>query len=684
MARTISQRRPTRQAATAHKRSVYVEPETDDDFDAESDGEADFEPQQSQPPPRKRQKTAIRPKPNTRSRGSAKSTDRPGAVRRVITTVGKPRKPNSHGEANKGKIFTGPSDGKIPAWTSLPLDILREIFIYAAQPLHEQTTTAAANAGWLMRSARTCRGFAVPALEAYYQSPPLLTNLAPHHLLELLNMPSEKRFVDYNVKTKTLQIDVRRLAYTATNRPLFNVSALVAQLPRLQHLEIIHPIDQPPFRPMKVQNWRYPLDLFETLREHDQRLRSWRWNRDMITVDEPSSSLYIDMTRIHLSKPFQSLRSLVVCGFDVSSSAEPLPPEDGSEMVAPGLASSISMLPSLTDLTFISCDVVVDTFLERLPKELERLELTNCLELTSDMLQEYLVSSGSQLRELVLNHNPALTLQFLPGLKATCPKLEVLKMDLRYYSERFNSNDAEPLYDTLLADETPTWPTTLRHLELQHLQKWTGEGAQNLFRSLIDSAENLPDLRHLVLHTHINIPWRDRVGFRDQWIERLERVYLRKYEEPFAYLGSLRQYKLWKQAKSKRPVELTETEDEHLPTRKLSHIAVSPHKPSGDTDVYSDSSPEKAHQPRRSRRVAETQSASPPADSESEDEETDDWRKRPERFIQGRCRVVDVRIDNQRPRENQWTEGDFLDSEVSGDEDWQEGADGDEEEGYAW
>jgi len=36
--------------------------------------------------------------------------------------------------------------------------------------------------------------------------------------------------------------------------------------------------------------------------------------------------------------------------------------------------------------------------------------------------------------------------------------------------------------------------------------------------------------------------------------------------------------------------------------------------------------------------------------------------------------VVDIRIDNQRPREEQYNESHFLDSEASGDEEWTEGA----------
>ena len=49
--------------------------------------------------------------------------------------------------------------------------------------------------------------------------------------------------------------------------------------------------------------------------------------------------------------------------------------------------------------------------------------------------------------------------------------------------------------------------------------------------------------------------------------------------------------------------------------------------------------------------------------------------------IQGMCDEVDVRIDNLRPREEQFHESDFLDSEPSGDEEWN-GVDLDFEELY--
>ncbi|KAK4550842.1 hypothetical protein LTR36_000422 [Oleoguttula mirabilis] len=703
MAPAGTKRRSVRQATTRrHERSVYVDPESDeDDFEAEAEAEDDFEPEQeaAHAPPQKRRRVAPKTKHITRSKSVSKSK---AGVKLTLKGVGKRRRWNKALVATPRKDFNGPTDGKIPAWTSLPLEILRDIFIYASRPLHDSTSLG--NVDWLMKTARVCRAFAQPALEAYYISPSLLAKVWPHHLLELLRLPREKRYMDYNVKPRNVSIHVGELAYTAHNKPLFDLSTLLRELPQLQHLEVLHPVDEPPFRPgPKMQPWHYPSTMFRTLQEVGQRLKSFRWNRDMINVD--ASDLYGFMAQTHLGTPFEYLERLTVCRFNYTDSAEPTP-EEGSEIAAPaGLSTSIALLPHLKDLTFVSCDVITDKFLERLPKFLQRLELTNCLEVTSDMLQTYLAVGGSELRELVLNHNISLNLAFLPGLKTVCPKLEVLKMELQYYSERMNSDDAAPLYDELItAAEVPTWPATLRHLELIHIQRCSPEAAQNIFRSLVDGAQELPDLRNIVLHSHINIPWRDRAGFRDQWIDRLRRVYLRDNKPACPHLGSLRQYRLFKQAQGAGrgipPLDklAADAKDEDFTIgRSMSHIRVSPNKPhNGDTDVYSDSSPDKSRPKRRSRRVAAasqasaaSQSASPPAaDSESEadddNNDEDDWRKQPETHIQGLCSVVDVRIDNQRPRENQFTEGDFLDSEASGDEDWHEGADGDDEEGYAW
>jgi hypothetical protein len=681
---------------------MYVEPDTDEE------GEEDYEPETpaapSRQPPRKRQKIIPRTRHVTRSKAVNKSK---ALAKPSLKGIGKKRRWNTVGAPPK-KEYKGPSDGKIPDWTSLPIDILRQVFDYASQPRHEQTRTASGNVDWLLKTARVCRAFTLPALEAYYQSPSLLTNLQPHHLLELLQMPAEKRYMNYNAKVKSLCVDVRRLAYTATGRGLFDVSLLVAETPQLQHLEILHPMDEPPFRPMKIQNWHYPLPkLFEVLDERGIKLKSWRWNRDMIAQTN-AAEMYELMARTHTSKAFEYLERLTVCGYDWNDSAEPQAPEDDTAAAAPGLATSIALLPTLKDLTFISCEVLVNNFLERLPKTLQRLEITNCLELTADMLRAYLSTSGSQLKELVLNHNPALNLSFLPSLRAFCPQLEVLKMDLRYYSERINSNDAEPLYDELLSsDSVSTWPSSLRHIELLQLQRWEADAAQNLFRSLVESAAQLPDLRFLVLHTHINIPWRQRAEFRDQWIDRLQRIYARRGEAPNPHLGSLKQFRLWKDAQAegweigangRSRSDDAESQEEEFTLglgKKVRAVQVSPVKDhEGDTDVFSDSSPEKELRPspdepsrRRSQRVAESArqaSLSLPTSDSEEEEEEDEADEFAHVEVLGLCDVVDIRIDNQRPREDQFTERDFLDAEISGDEDWQEGNEEGEDERYAW
>jgi hypothetical protein len=50
---------------------------------------------------------------------------------------------------------------------------------------------------------------------------------------------------------------------------------------------------------------------------------------------------------------------------------------------------------------------------------------------------------------------------------------------------------------------------------------------------------------------------------------------------------------------------------------------------------------------------------------------------------QGMCDIVSIRIDNQRPTEMQYNENDFLDDELSGDEDWA-GDDFEPAAGHAW
>jgi hypothetical protein len=683
MASATTKRRSGRQAAT-RKRSKYVDPESEDDFmlDDEYLPESVAPAPATAPAPKRRKVSRKTHRPQTRSKAAKAKTQ--------TRIIGQSRKPRTTDADNvEARKFKGPSDGKIPDWTSLPLAILRDIFVFASQPLDSDSASS------LLKTARTCRAFSEPALEAYYYAPAILTTLHPHHLLELLRI-RQNRYINYNTKVKRLQFEMTMLSYTAHNRPLFDLSELVAELPQLHHLEITNPIDRIPYRRIKLQQWFYPANLFQTLEEHSHRLKTWRWSRDMISdaslVNDPYQ-LFPYMAAVHEGKAFKSLESLYICGFDVDDSLPAITGED-DEQITLDMPWTIAKLPNVRDITFISCNIVRDDFLNKLPPNLERLEITNCWKLNSDILSDYLREKGSHLKELVLKHNITLNLAFLTSLATSCPRLETLIVDGHYYSERQSTNDADPEYEELLgASHVPTWPTTLRHLSLMHLSKWAQEGGTNLFRSLVDGASSLHNLRHLEIKAHINIPWRDRAGFRDMWTDRLQRVYLRRNNPPNPYHGSRRQFELWKQVKAKNGgKDVPDVEfDVALNPNRLSHIRISPHKPTGDTDVY-DTDVTSSPAPkatRRSTRVKHSQPSTEPesvSDNESDTVSEDGHEEQgTSLFVQGLCHVVEVAIDNQRPRENMFSERDFLDTERSGDEDWNEEAEIEfEDNRYAW
>lgn len=330
-----SKRRSSRQVA---KRSIYAEPDTDDeDFEfeygrrqsTEDIDEYHAEPEAELPAPKRRKTAATRRKPQTRSSGKSTQSTLKAAFR-----IGKPRKSNSKAfshriqeeEREKSKVFSGPSDGKIPDWTALPMLILQDIFTYATLPADGGIVRS--DLAWLFRTARTCRAFARPALEAYYHSPTLYASQHMHDFLDLLQ-PRTDRYLDYNVKVMRLDVDVRGLAYVAPGKPAFDLSALMRQLPRMQHMEIHHPEHVAPFRPVKVGRWTFnPTQLFQAMDDTKMRLKTWRWSRNLISNDS-FVNLYEMMAAAHERKMFAGLERLVVCGFNVSDSAEPTVEEEG-------------------------------------------------------------------------------------------------------------------------------------------------------------------------------------------------------------------------------------------------------------------------------------------------------------------------------------------------------------------
>ena len=321
------------------------------------------------------------------------------------------------------------------------------------------------------------------------------------------------------------------------------------------------------------------------------------------------------------------------------------------------MSNLISTLPNLAKLSFESCTIVNGDLIPHLPSNLKSLIIENCPNLYSEDFTPFLRTHGSQLKTLILNHNQALNISFLPILRDACPQLQFLKMELNYYNTHSTSNDSDPIYLSLLEDdEIPRWPKTLQHLEMIHLRSWSHAAAENFFDSLIKSANGeLPDLRVLILKAILNINWRERASFRDKTEGKFRKVFLRKPKPPGLHLQSFKAYREWlNQPKvvidTGNPAETTtssaspaEADDEPVPTG------------------------------RRTLRPRKTPATHAEPDSELSGSEEGTSNEDDDLPVQGMCRIIDIRIDNLRPRESQFTEGDFLDSEHSGDEEWNEG-----------
>lgn len=567
-----------------------------------------------------------------------------------------------------------PSDGKIPPWETLPYHVLLQIFVYAAYPLHDENMSPSPSIAWLAQTARICTNFTKPALTALYRNPPIfaLRNNRKKLVQHLVSPPSDAH-EDYGVMVKRLELDITKMSKLTnpTDSPA-DLLALVSSLKTLREVDIFDPYDKPPYR-ARAKNgrrWSYPDDLFEALERSQLRLRSWRWNGVNLQRD------YHWMKTIHSQNSFQSLRELTL----TNHFTRPPTKTDEDEVITPSLeeilGTALAALPNLKSLTFETCSIVNDVLLSSLPKDLRSLVITNCRDLTSPPLRSFLSTHGNHLEELVLNHNQSLDLSFLVDLKQFCPRLEVLRIDMNYYSSLFLTSDNEPLYDALILEsEIPSWPSSLQVIDLEYLRNWSPDAAIAFFTSLIDASGELLALREIVLTAMVDVDWRLRAKFRKDWTARFQQVFARRPLPPDQNLASLRAFReagvsqvTTPNLEPGTPLCLPETQassaqltsDDDTPLRRQSPR---------DGDEKWDT--------KRLRSRATTKEVSPSDDELGFDDSAD--------ATQGLCHTVLFRIDNSRPQEQIYHEQDFLDDEVSGDEDWNGNNDAvDDGGGYAW
>ncbi|PGH17711.1 hypothetical protein AJ80_04719 [Polytolypa hystricis UAMH7299] len=558
--------------------------------------------------------------------------------------------------------------GTIPPWQTLPYHVLFDIFMRvfsSSSPQDELEVLRSVK--WLLRMARLCRAFHDPAIAALFYSPPLYPPVRFRDLENLLSRPQETLSTNYQNKVKRLDIDIQ-------SHPLrhYDIHRLVALTPRLKHLQLYIGEEHissgllPNFVP-----WDIWVDLLNALDEAGCHLHSWQWNGDFLGTerDFPLSLL----TEAHTRPCLVDLKTLRIENMFkwICLSTK----EDEAKALGPTLASSLTALPYLRSLEVRKSWIVDDGFLLNLPTSLTCLSLVNCDQVDSALLETYLASHGQHLRRLSLDQNRHLNMSFTKDLAKACPHLEVFKIGFTCTPIDFYHHHTAPKFDRLLEDsEVPSWPPTLRYLELDRIQKCNLGMAQALFSSLIDSAPNLPALRTLILTAAINIPWRDRATFRKQRVRKLEKVFQRMSAPPNPNWDSLSKV-------GSEGNELSGGQSD----------ATNGHADDSGTEIIRIRRPK-----RQSVRLAEQKLSEMSNDDDGEDGMFSDlaahasasadeglWSKKD--FIQGMCDVVEIRIDNLRPMDHMFTADDFRDEEVSGDEDWSEqDVDVDVEDEHAW
>jgi hypothetical protein len=525
-----------------------------------------------------------------------------------------------------------------------------------------------------------------------------------HGLVSLLSKDPSTTMFNYRPKVQELWIDVEEIASKTYKGQPLDLKTLVGSLPRLQFIQFFHRKDDPPYRTLDGSlRWHYPVAVFEALNgnrdssegqntANHARLVGWQWNRRLMGPDLDLAGL----EACHRTPPFQSLKKVSFVNYQVPSLHAKASADD-SELAArdqafiQGLASAITALPALEHLSLESSTAANDQLLPLLPKTLKTLELVNCWDVNGDDFADYLLSSGHQLKHLILRHNQSLSASFLTVLGTACPNLQVLSIDFKTYRHHEFYRDSDPSYECLLsADQIPDWPESLETLQLLNMKKWTAEAAETLLQSLVDSAPKLLKLRRLDLKAMLSIPILQRSQLRNKWDRKLRQVFLREKEDP------QRLFSLRKPAQkpnleaaenaTKKPRKAARALSAENPSRRSGRIALKWSNPSSrassvgrdlrsglgrpsyaeldtDDDEDDDELQEEENGEEAGPSSGESQPASPTGSAPGGEELP---------FRHGMCEKVEIQLDNQKSAETTLTMDDFLDSEADdlSDDDW--------------
>jgi len=588
---------------------------------------------------------------------------------------------------------------KQPALTypgnDLPYHIWLRIFEYLASPLLDPSTSLTACQEIrrnILSLARCDRLFFEPALAALYKCPPIIFPDDFAALVKRLSLPPAEATFNYRPRIEVLRINVDSTLYRKHGGHYLDLKDVVRPLSRLKELELWHPFDLAPYRELSINvRWKYPEDLLEVFRKESgletetrpeatwTQLQGWTWNGRLAGEAFSLDKLAV----IHTNPCFAKLRKLTFKNYQLPSATRESQPDDALEVDLQAIsqfAASIQALPDIEHLTIESSTIASGVLLMMLPKSLKHLELINCFEVTADDFAEFLESHGANLRRLTLSHCQSLNLDFLSVLAAACPHLTHLRVNLLYYQHHEAYRDSEPVYEALLSKgQIPTWPASLQNIDIDYMRFTETASAELFFQSLADSAQSLSQLRQLVLKAKLNVGWAERNEFRRTWEDRLVNVFLRSSRPPQRFTNQRPQ-------KLPRPPSKRLIPEPCPGSRRSARISIpqsSPESPEMPTSRSIKGTSRVAVVTKELQGLLATRPQGPGHEADHEDNADDDdehgllmprasngTRGKKTQFVHGMCDVVDVQIDNQKPRENQFGMDDFLDSSQESDSEW--------------
>ncbi|KAK5951176.1 hypothetical protein OHC33_007929 [Knufia fluminis] len=599
--------------ASRRLRDAYADDDTSSDSASDTDSVAP-------PQPIRRIQVNVPLKRKTRSTVPVKNTVFKGFKRqKTAHNASTKDAPTEKDKSIPGVTTAIPSKScRVPPWQNLEYQILLKVMQYAALPLYTGASRDTGSVRWLLNTSELSTSFHDACIGALMYNPPLFPAHRAHWLADLLKasardydsqptspqsaggvedaslsaVPIHNRCIslDYRKKIKSLDIEVKQILIKKAGIDLID---LLQYTPLLRHLRLYHNHDSladkylwaTPANSRSHDRWSYG-SLFDALERNEIELHSFEWNGRFLK-DDPALNLFSKF-QIH-SNCLRKLRSITLRNFilpraeklvDYVIGTEVRDPEKKDNADAQRLASwrkaivdALSSLHELKELSIHTCNVFDDATIASLPAGLKHLTICNTPFIKSEGLQRYLSDSGAALTQLTLHGNQSLSLGFMSALATTAPHLREVDVDLTYHDPT-SFRDTEPLFDELLPDGAPTWPSPLEIISIGPLRNLSTDDAEAFFQSLVDAEPSLPSLRVLSLRTLLKkASWRDRAQMRGKWDSKLHETFHIKYNTAVS-APSRAPEKKEKGRKSRRIISNNQTPEPQTEGRGRCHTVI--------------------------------------------------------------------------------------------------------------